>query len=114
MNTRVRITFHHMPHTEALETYARESLSKLLERTPSALTADLHLHAEGAHAPHHHVELTLKSGAAAPHMSRAEGGDMYSCIDAAITKMRTIVEKERSKENDRHHKVKTEKQLFTA
>lgn len=118
MTATIRITFHHMAHSHALEAYTREKLEKLFSslhgKKMANFHADIKLHAESAHVPHHRVECHVREGAVLSHSLSVHhtGTDMYSAIDTSIGKLRTVLRKEKEKQYDDIHKRAKEKQLF--
>lgn len=106
-----------MPHSDGIDQHAREKLEKIktfLRRTEEIhpILAELFLNAHTQHA-HHDVELRVKSGdiAVAAHET---GADMYLAIDTVIDKIITQIKKAKERNDDRHHKVKNDKNSFAA
>jgi len=111
---KAKITFHNMPHSDALELHAKEKLTKVKALFLSAknFSVELFLNAESAHAPHHHVEIKINNGLV--HIAAsAQSGDMYLAIDTAIEKACAQIRKEKTKAVDKKQRVKNEKVLFT-
>lgn len=108
-----------MPHSDALDAHARERIEKIthffkpeeLEHQPLAI--ELFLNAESAHKRHHHAEIHIKH-ALLHSTTTAEGNDMYIVIDNVVDKLISMIKKEKAKQQDKMHKVKTEKQQFVA
>jgi putative sigma-54 modulation protein len=110
----IKINFHQMPHSDGLETHAREKLTKiatLFKKTEDQhpVSAELFLNAHTG-APSE-VELRIRSG----HISLAShdtAHDMYKAIDSVVDKMVTQIKKEKERLDDKHHKVVTDKTVF--
>jgi len=105
-----------MPHSEGIDNHARSKLTKVSSLFKHAedlhpVTAELFLNAHHTHA-HHEVELRVKSGAlsATAHDMNA---DMYLAIDSVIDKVINQLKKEKTRRDDKRHKVQTEKTNFT-
>lgn len=113
MNT--QITFHNMPHSESIEKFAREKISKITTlfkensfMTP--FTIEMFLNANKQHE-HNATELHVKT----KHfdlVTHDEDPDMYMAITKTVEKMVGLVKKEKEKIRDKHEHVETEKSKF--
>ena len=112
---KIKITFHNMQHSKAMEQHALAKLKKVEEllkgeewETPKYL--ELWLKANPQH-PHHATELILKT----PQFNlnaHDENTDMYVAIDTTVDKMFTQLSKEKKKLQDKKQKVETPKNEF--
>ena len=109
-----KISFHNMPHSQALEDHCHAKLQKLADllgnEDGTPLHAELWLKANKLH-PHHSAELHLKT----PHLdlnSHCEGTEMYAVADLTIDKMATLLVKEKDKRREKTRKPITEKNKF--
>lgn len=112
----IKLTFHGMPHSQALENHAREKMDKIThlfkaESGDHPLFIELFLNAQTAHGAHHNVELHIKTEQLNL-VTHAEDSDMYTATDMVIEKMAGLVRKEKKKLNDKKQKVVTEKTAF--
>ncbi|MDQ5890615.1 MAG: hypothetical protein QG604_489 [Candidatus Dependentiae bacterium] len=113
----IKINFHQMPHSDGLDKHAREKLEKvstILKRSEPLhpIMAELFLNAHTGNA-HHEVELRVKSGTLNA-VAHDTNPDMYMAIDAVVDKVVTQIKKEKTRDDDRRHKVKTEKSSFNS
>lgn len=102
MNT--RIVFRGMEHSQLLEDYAREALSKtdkFLENEPDPVQIDVVLEAHKQHQ-HHKVEVRLKSKSHHIVMSH-EGADIYVVIDYVIKHVIEEIKKNKDKMLGKRH-----------
>ncbi len=112
----IKITFEGMPHSDALEKVATEKILKIKElisdpewKTPRFV--ELWLKANNQHK-HHLAKLHLKT----PDFdlnSHDESSDMYLSVDNAVTKMMSLVRKEKNKIKDLRKKASSDKQDFS-
>ena len=114
----LKISFHHMPRSAALEEHAREKLARIQALFKHAdptqpLFIELFLHAETSHHAHHSVEMRLKSG---PYSlsTHDQGDDMYVALEQAIDKMVNVLKKEKAKSGDKKHRIQTAKTAFAS
>lgn len=113
----IKISFHNMPHSDALENHARERMAKIEtlfkhSAHEQPISLELFLNANSAHT-HHNVELKLNAGQY--HLaSHDESDDMYLATDKAIDRMVALVKKEKAKNGDKKHRVQTEKTAFAS
>jgi putative sigma-54 modulation protein len=112
----IKISFHHMPHSDALENHAREKLVKLktlFKRSDdqSPLNVDLSLHAHPNHA-HHEAELHVR-GNGHDFSAKDEGPDLYAIVDIIIDRVVSQAKKEKERSGDKKHRVENEKTLFS-
>ena len=113
----IKISFHNMPHSDALESHVLEKMEKIKtlfkhSRVDQPLFAELFLNAQTAHT-HHTVELHIKTNQFNL-TTHNEGSDMYVVCDRVIDKMVAVIKKEKSKVGDKKHRVQTEKTAFAS
>ena len=113
----VKISFHNMPHSNALEEHAHEKLAKIThlfkeESSDHPLFFELFLNAETTHA-HHNVELHVKTEKLNL-VTHTEHADMYIATDQVIEKMVGLVRKKKNKQKDKEQKVINEKRAFVS
>lgn len=113
---KIKITFHNMPHSDAMENHAREKLEKINDLLQSQAAAtpfnvELWLKANKLH-PHHAVELHVKTPVFNCN-AHDEGTDMYVVLDSTIDKMIKQLAKEKDRHLDARHKPDTEKKNFS-
>lgn len=93
-----KISFQGMPHSIALENYAREKMAKiakLLGENISPLLFDFHLK---SHTERAHQEALLNLQVKQIHLSvTSEDKDMYLAIDETVSKIINLLKKEKAK-----------------
>lgn len=111
---KIKISFHNMPHSQALEEHCHAKLKKIQDHLGSEDGQPLHLElwlkANKIH-PHHAVEIHLKT----PHFdlnAHNDGADMYIVADQTIDKMVALLIKEKDRRREKIRKPETEKSLF--
>lgn len=114
----VKISFHNMPHSNALENHTTAKLTKVRELFKHAdkslqISCELFLNAQTAHTDHHTVEFRFKAGTYKL-TTHDTGTDMYKVVEDTISKMIAVIKKEKSKNADKKHKVQTEKTAFAS
>ncbi len=114
----IKISFHHMPHSAALEAHSRDRLAKINTLFKHAsndqpLFIELFLHAQPSHADHHKAELHVKTNNLNI-TTHDEGPDMYAVVDTTVNRMVTQIKKEKAKAGDKKHRVTNEKAAFAA
>ena len=112
----VKISFHNMPHSTALENHTKAKLEKVKELFKHAdrslqISCELFMNAQTAHTEHHTVEFRFRAGTYNL-TTHDTGTDMYKVVESTISKMTAVIKKEKSKNNDKKHKVQTEKTAF--
>ena len=112
----IKFSFHNMPHSNALEEHARAKLEKVqaLFKHNSAdqpLYIEFFLNAQTAHVKHHSTELHVKTGRLNL-TTHDTGADMYAVVDSTVDKMVRMIKKEKDKNGDKKHRVRTEKTAF--
>ena len=107
------ITFHNMPHSNAIEAHAKEKSLKIEHLLSSSknLSIEFFLNAESAHTPHHNVEIKVNNGKTHVAAS-AQSKDMYAAIDAVVDKSCAQIRKEKNKALTKKQRIETEKKLF--
>lgn len=113
---KIKITFHNMPHSDPMESHAREKLQKISELLQSQADStpfniELWLKANKLH-PHHAVELHVKTPVFDCN-AHDEGTDMYVALDNAIDKVIRQLMKEKDRHLDARDKPDTEKKNFS-
>ena len=114
----IKISFHNMPHSNALEEHTKAKLGKVKELFKHAdksqqLSSELFLNAQTAHTDHHTVEMRFRAGTYRI-TTHDTGTDMYAVVDSVINKMVSQIKKEKSKNSDKKHRVQTEKTAFSS
>ena len=109
----IKVTFHNMPHSESIEAFARDKLTKitmLFKEDESPFTIEMFLNANKQHE-HHGCELHIKT----PHfdlVAHDEDPDMYIVITKTIDKMVGLAKKEKEKTREKYSRVENEKRKF--
>lgn len=116
-NMNTKISFHHMPHSDALEEHSRNRLAKIETLFKHAkdqpLFMELFLHAQPSHVQHHKAELHVKTNNLNI-TTHDEGPDMYAVVDTTVNRMVSQIKKEKDKAGDKKHRVMNEKAAFVA
>jgi len=112
----IKLSFHNMPHSAALENHIREKLRKVeslfKNRSDQSLFVEFFLNAHTQHT-HHAAEMRIKNGTISA-TTHDEGPDMYVVADNVIEKMITIIKKEKAKISHKKHNVITDKRVFSS
>ena len=111
----IKVSFHNMPHSEAIEVFVREKLDKINtlfkdNQNLSPFTMEMFLNANKKtikmacelHMKTPDLDLVTQDG----------DPDMYIAITKTIEKMISLVKKEKEKIQDKHTNIETEKRKF--
>lgn len=113
---KTKISFHNMPHSEALEKHCLDKLKKFnsffKNNTTNPLHIELWLNANKIH-PHHSVTMHFKTPTFDLN-AHSEGTDMYAVVDETIHTMLALLTKEKDKLKSKKKSLSSEKVLFNS
>ena len=108
-----RVSFHNMPHSEALEGHANskiDKLKKLLEGT--GLPQEIEVHIKyNPHRAHHEVEVNLISKQIRTE-AHSVNSEIYLAVDEAMDKIIEAVRRSKDRSTTQAHRKETEKKAF--
>lgn len=108
-----RISFHNMPHSEALEDHANskiDKIEKLLAGTGLPQEVEVRIK-YNPHRAHHEIEVHLVSKEIRTE-AHTVNSEIYIAVDEAMDKIIEAVRKSKDRHITEIHKKETEKKLF--